>query len=152
MSLKKILNRTNIAQFIKFGLVGVLNTLVGFGSFLIFNLLFNIQYVIANVLSYIPGLANSFIWNKFWTFKSSGNRNLEAVLFLAVFVPCFLAQNAVLIFLKEIAKLNVVVSQVISMLIYTVLGFILNKTITFNKKIVGKGNGNSQRGTETRRN
>jgi putative flippase GtrA len=134
----RILNRTNIAQFIKFSFVGVLNTLVGFGSFLIFYYLFNIQYVLSNTLSYIPGLINSFIWNKIWTFASRGDRRLEAVLFLIVFIPCFLIQNGVLIFLKEIVRINVIISQIISMFIYTVLGFILNKTITFNKKIVGK--------------
>jgi putative flippase GtrA len=128
----------SVVQFIKFGLVGFLNTAVGFGSFLILFNLFHIQYVIANILSYIPGLTNSFLWNKLWTFKSTGNKKLEAVLFLIVFVPCFLAQNGVLVFFKEILKINVIVSQIISMVVYTLLGFILNKTITFNKKIVGK--------------
>lgn len=141
--------RTNIIQFIKFSLVGVSNTIVGFGAWFVMHRVFGIQYIIANDLSYIPGLLNSFIWNKLWTFESRGNKKLETVLFLAVFVPCFLVQNGALIFLKEIAGLNVIVSQIVSMVVYTVMGYVLNKFVTFNRKIVGKGNQTKDPGTRS---
>jgi putative flippase GtrA len=125
-----------INQFIKFGIVGVMNTCVGFGAWLILTKVFGVQYVISNVLSYIPGLLNSYIWNKYWTFKSKGSKKIELVLFVIVFVPCFLVQNAILVFFKEIVRMDVIVSQIISMVFYTVTGYSLNKFITFNKNIV----------------
>ncbi len=125
----------NLTQMFKYGIVGVVNTAVGFGAFLLLYKVFGVQYIISNTAGYALGLLNSFILNKFWTFESKGAGKIEAALFVAVFIPCFFIQSGLLILLKEAAKMDVVLAQVISMAVYTILGFILNKTLTFNKKI-----------------
>lgn len=57
----------NLVQFIKFGLVGVMNTGV---DFLVFALLtwLGMQYLLAQVFSYSAGTLNSYMVNKLWTF------------------------------------------------------------------------------------
>ena len=54
-------------QFIKFGLVGVLNTLV---DFLVYQLLvyLGLHYAPAQCISYTCGLLNSYFFNSRWTF------------------------------------------------------------------------------------
>jgi len=39
---------------------------------------------IANVIAYLAGMVNSFVWNKFWTFKKHGNTGEQMVRFLIV--------------------------------------------------------------------
>ena len=65
------LTQTWVRQMIRFGLVGVLNTLVDTAVYFILSrsgLIPNL--VIAKGISYAVGVLNSFVWNKSWTFKS----------------------------------------------------------------------------------
>lgn len=55
-------------QFIKFNLVGLVNTGITFGVSLGITYIFHIHEVITYPIGYVCGLINSFIMNKFWTF------------------------------------------------------------------------------------
>ena len=55
-----------IVQFIQFGFVGVLNTLVDFLVFQALNLLAGWTYL-AQVVGYSCGVVNSYLWNSNWT-------------------------------------------------------------------------------------
>ena len=73
----------DLKRFIKFGLIGVLNTLVDFVVFYLLNrfviksgptvVLLGVTIVagpyISNAISYVVANIHSFIWNKFWTFQ-----------------------------------------------------------------------------------
>lgn len=73
-----------IIQFIKFNLVGVMNTLVDFIVFQILNLAFGFTYL-AQVIGYGCGIVNSYLWNSNWTFKEQKTHSKkEMLLFLAV--------------------------------------------------------------------
>ncbi len=120
-------------EMVKFGFVGVLNTIAGLGGFFILLNVFHIQYVVSNTIGYSLGFINSFLWNKFWTFKSGGFSRMEVVLFFIVFIICFSIESGMLIYLKESVKLDIFWSQIIAMVVYTLLGFIGNKALTFNK-------------------
>lgn len=65
-----------LIQFIKFGLVGVMNTGV---DFLVFALLtwLGVQYLVAQVFSYSAGTLNSYVVNKLWTFNGKGPSGQE---------------------------------------------------------------------------
>lgn len=57
-----------VKQIIKFGSVGVLNTIIDLG---VLNLLvyLGMGAVLANSISFALAATNSFFWNKFWTFR-----------------------------------------------------------------------------------
>ena len=57
-------------QFVKFGLVGVINTLVDFLVFQVLNLLVGWTYL-AQIAGYCCGIVNSYLWNSNWTFKET---------------------------------------------------------------------------------
>ncbi len=61
-----------LAQIIKFSLVGVLNTLLDAGLYWTLTRCLGLgrTAVLAKGLSYGAGVANSFYWNKSWTFRS----------------------------------------------------------------------------------
>ncbi len=62
------MKKANLIQFIKFGLVGVLNTLVNYVVYLIFiSLGFNI--VVANTFGFIISVLNAYFWGSRFVFK-----------------------------------------------------------------------------------
>ncbi|MEG2098093.1 MAG: GtrA family protein, partial [Pseudoflavonifractor sp.] len=56
-------------KFVKFGLIGVINTLLDLGVFYLMNKIFHLDPYLSQVLSFLVGALNSFLWNKFWTFE-----------------------------------------------------------------------------------
>ncbi len=63
--------KENLAQFLRFCTVGLVNTAVDFSVFFLL-LAAGTAHIPAQVLSYSAGLANSFIFNRRWTFRSDG--------------------------------------------------------------------------------
>lgn len=81
---KKAGAKGTIVQFIQFGFVGVLNTLVDFLVFQALNLLAGWTYL-AQVVGYSCGVVNSYLWNSNWTFRDSRTHSArEMLLFLIV--------------------------------------------------------------------
>ena len=62
-------NKRIAGQFGKFMAVGVMNFLVDFGVFKLLSVVFGVPVVISNIISYTCGVINSFIVNRYWTFK-----------------------------------------------------------------------------------
>jgi len=72
-------------QFIKFNLVGIMNTAVDFGVFMILNHYLGLIYTASQVISYSYGMVNSYFFNKFWTFqKREEFTAMEVVKFILV--------------------------------------------------------------------
>lgn len=76
-------------QAVRFVVVGVLNTIVDLGAFYLLSLIPGMPHVAAKAVSYVLGICNSFVWNKFWTFSagSSDRTKREFALFFAVNTP-----------------------------------------------------------------
>ncbi len=81
--------KKTLGQFVRFSLVGSLNTLI---DVVLFNLLVwmfpvnNVYLVVAlNAIAYSAGALNSFFWNKLWTFKQrSGTTGGQVMRFALV--------------------------------------------------------------------
>ncbi len=122
-----------LVQMVKFGAVGVLNTLLTLAVIFLLTKLFRVSDYAANAAGYAVGLANSFVWNKLWTFKSGGRIARESLLFLSVYGVCYLVQLGILALLIEVLRLHRDISQLAAMAFYIVLGFLGNKLVTFRK-------------------
>ncbi len=132
--IKLMLDRLIKSGIIKYGLVGVINTVVT--AVVIFALMnvFGVSYRISNMAGYIAGFFNSFVLNKFWTFKGKQASTVRQFLrFTAVFAVCYLLQHGLLVILVEKLLLGQNLSTLIAMVFYTVLGFFFNKLFTFKK-------------------
>ena len=62
-------HKTSIGHFIKFIVVGVVNFLVDYGVLTLLNVVLGWPLVLSNIISYSCGVINSFLLNRFWTFK-----------------------------------------------------------------------------------
>lgn len=78
---KRILNKLNvhnrqelkalIIQFIKFGLVGVSNTIVSWACYYLFLIIDDRLYMVGTIVGTIVSIANAFFWNEKFVFKGT---------------------------------------------------------------------------------
>lgn len=121
-----------IKQAIKYGVVGVINTLITAVVIWIMMKLLGCSDVVSNVVGYIAGVLNSFIWNKKWTFKSTEKWIGSALRFGVVFGICYLLQLGLLVFvLNPYLAIDPYYNQLIAMAFYTAINFVMNKFYTF---------------------
>lgn len=74
-----------LREFVMFNGVGMLNTAVDFGLFFLFRSVLGLHYLLAQLLSYAAGTANSYLLNRSLTFSSKGPASPgEALRFLGV--------------------------------------------------------------------
>lgn len=134
MKLGKVssISRETKIQFLKFVGVGFLNTGI---SLLVIYLLMSlgVNYRLSNLIGYIAGVVNSFLWSKFWVFASNKNLLKELILFFISFGICYALQYGALLLLVEQWGWNAYFSQLIAMGVYTVTNFLLNRLVTFRK-------------------
>ena len=85
---------TNLRQFVKFCLVGGLNTVVDFGVYLALTRLtdwFHDWLVVAAMLAMACATVNSYLWNAFWTFRTTRtDHHVMVSKFLVVSVSGFI--------------------------------------------------------------
>lgn len=139
--------KTTAVQLIKYGLVGVSNSLITLIVIFVCNELLGMKLMLADVIGYITGVVNSFIWNKTWVFKSHNHRlRYEMTLFAVGFLLCFGLQFLTVLVLRnpmkalEISLFGIssdVVGEYaavcIGMVVYTLSNFIFNRCLTFRK-------------------
>ena len=88
--LNKIIQKINIRQFLKFLIVGFINTAI---FYLIYYILLQLSfsYIIALTIGTLIGIINSYIWNKFFTFKAKKKSVRETVKFFIVYAVQYLS-------------------------------------------------------------
>lgn len=97
----RLIELFDIRKFIKFGTIGVLNTLVDIVAYYIINKLLGVGPYVSQVCSFLIAALNSFLFNKYWTFeKRNPVTKKEAVRYLitnAGYLTCSLVIMRVLI-------------------------------------------------------
>ncbi len=122
-----------VKQAFRFGMVGILNTVLTLFIIWFLYAILHMGYYGANAIGYLAGFINSFYWNKNWTFKSGGRPIPELALFILVFGISYGIQVFVLWFFMDLLNVGIVVSQAISMCAYTAVNFLGNRYLTFQE-------------------
>jgi len=116
-------------QIIKFCCVGILNTIVGYGAFFI--LVNYLYYLLALLIAHIIGVINSFLWNKFWIFKTKKFYLTEFIKFNVIYVIVFVV-NAVALFVSvDIIYVDPKLAQLVLLPVITIISFFGQKLWTF---------------------
>lgn len=139
-----MIDRKTTLQIIKYGFVGAFNTLLTLATIYICKSFIGISPMISNVIGYIVGLINSFIWNKNWVFRSDNGYAREAIKFVIGFGLCFALQFVIVYSLSYHSVLGTMlwhigpiavsgygVATIIGMVFYTVANFLYNRFVTF---------------------
>lgn len=129
--------RKNLIEFLKFGIVGVSNTAISLAIYYLF-IWHDPQYYIAgNVLGWIVSVANSFIWNSVFVFKSKYDSiwsKLKGLMKSYVsYGGVFLLTTALLYIEVDVLTWSEVICPIINLFITVPLNYLLNKFWTFRK-------------------
>ena len=137
-TLDNILNHVlygKLKHLTRFSLVGVINTLIDFLIFTLFNGFIGLNYIASQILGYSFGVANSFVLNKKWTFsKSNSNKKTKDELFQFIVVNLFslLITLITINFLVGSLNINVYISKIIVTFIAQITNFLCYKLWVFN--------------------
>jgi len=120
-----------LVQFLKFGTVGVSNTLI---TFIVYGLLlkvFGVWYLAASAVGFVAGATNGFLLNRRWTFRGHVGDSLTPVRW-AIVQTCGLGINEGLLYLfVHDARLDKLLAQVFATGVVTVTTFFANRAWTF---------------------
>lgn len=120
-----------VKQAIKYGVVGVGNTLITAAVIWVMMKLLGCSDIVSNIVGYAAGILNSFFWNKQWTFHSDADWMSSAIRFGVVFGICYLLQLGLLMYLNANLSIDPYYNQLLAMAFYTVINFVMNKFYTF---------------------
>ena len=132
-------------QFVKFGLVGVSNTVISYVIYVISLLLLQknsllpkSDYLVSQVIAFILSVLWSFYWNRKYVFDAD-NENVPWIQALIktyisyAFTGLFL--NTILsIFWVQVVGLSKMIAPIINLLVSVPINFIMNKFWAFKKK------------------
>lgn len=145
------LNRDNwketLVQFIKFGLVGVSNTLISYGvEMLGFYALFrnvtwnsNVKIFVVSLLAFVVSVTNSYYWNSQYVFKTEGVQTFKthAVRYVKTFL-CYGVTGLILSPVLKMALQGVGIPYwLTSMLVLVVsvpLNYVMNRLWAFKEE------------------
>jgi putative flippase GtrA len=125
------INAPMLVQFVKFGVVGVSNTLLAFTIYTVLLKVFGVWYLAASAIGFVVGAVNGFLLNRRWTFAGHVGDALTPVRW-GIVQGCGLALNEGLLYLfVDDAGIEKLLSQAFATAIVTVITFLVNRAWTF---------------------
>ncbi|MCY8953221.1 MULTISPECIES: GtrA family protein [Bacillus] len=120
-------------KFLKFSLIGILNTLITMISYITL-VKVGINYLTANCFAYLIGVINSYYWNKNWVFEFKNKEISLFLKFLTVNLIVLIFNTITLFILVDKLFINKFISQLFSINVGMIMNFFLHKLWTFNKQ------------------
>lgn len=141
------MNRRQQVQFLKFIVVGGINTAVTLLVILLCKSVMELNPYLSNALGYVAGVTNSFLWNRTWVFHSDGKMSAEAAKFLIGFGICYSLQFLVVWSANTLSPLGGMlweiggftlsgygVATLAGMCVYTLCNFVYNRHVAFTSQ------------------
>lgn len=136
------MNKTEVYQFIKFGIVGASNTLIAYVIYSICVYL-GTHYLLANALGFFISVLNAYYWSDRFVFKKGEGEARSAIWTLAKTYIAYgstgLLLASILLYLY-VDKLHIseYIAQLLVLVITIPLNFIINKFWSFKTKQVNE--------------
>jgi len=127
-------------EFVRFGIIGVLNTGIDFGVYWILTrqipLFSDRPYIyIANAISFVVATIFSFFANKTWTFKArTGNTSAQAIKFFGVTTSGFFLNLGTFYVIHGLFGVFDIYAKIGATAVSTAWNYTMSKTWVFNKK------------------
>lgn len=137
--------KQTLKQFIKFGLVGISNTVINYIIYTIsllgmrrFEILPEWNYLVAQVIAFLLSVLWSFWWNNKLVFKEEvgGERTLWKSLlktYISYSFTGLILNSILLIVWVKILKISELIAPIINLLFSVPINFLLNKFWAFRK-------------------
>lgn len=114
---------------IRFGLSGVLNSVVGFAAFLLFLRGLGWAPALSNAGAYVVGLTVFLVTSKHYVFRSEFHLPSYGARFVLVFFSAYSANLSVFYVLVSLRQILPEIAQVVSMAVYSVVFLFLGRRL-----------------------
>jgi putative flippase GtrA len=128
-TLASLARRLSEVSVVRFGVVGVSNTVLGYTVFRGAHRV--LPAAVSQALSYLVGMLWSYYWNRRWTFKSQGNVASEAARFFSLQVGFLLLSAGLLGLLVDHLHENPTLSWIGTAALCTILNFFASRFWAF---------------------
>jgi putative flippase GtrA len=120
-----------LVQFIKFGIVGISNTLLTFAVYTLLLKVFGVWYLAASAIGFGVGTINSFLLNRRWTFRGHVGDALTPVRWTVVQCSGLVLNLGLLYLFVHDARLDKLLAQAFATAVVTISTFFANRAWTF---------------------
>lgn len=115
---------------LRFLFVGGVNTAVGYATYALC-IFFGLHYSFAQFISAIIGVANSYVWNKYFTFRKKGKSISEVIRFITVYVVSYAVNLGLLYVLIDRLKMSEYLAGVLGLITTTLISYIGHNKFSF---------------------
>lgn len=127
----ELLRHAAVGQFVRYGVVGITNTLVFLAAYAICVHL-GVWYIAASAIGYTAGSINGYILNRRWTFRAGHlSHTTSAGRYTVVQIVAALANLGLLYVFVDGLGANRIVGQVIVIVIVQLLSFLAHRAWSF---------------------
>jgi putative flippase GtrA len=126
--------KTITEQFVKFGIVGVSNTLISLLIYYIFIFINMKLYLVGSIVGFLVSVLNSYFWNNRYVFKAEKRNHVKALMktYLSYGLTSLLSIG-LLVILVEVLNVSEIMAPIINLAITIPLNFLLNKFWAFKE-------------------
>lgn len=128
---------STLIQFIKFGIVGISNTLISYCTYAVLVWL-GVDFLLSNLIGFVVSVLNSFYWNSRYVFdlnNADTKQKLKALIktFISYAGTGLVLSSAMLILWIDIVQLSKYIAPIINLIITVPVNFVVNKVWAFKK-------------------
>lgn len=125
----------NFIQFVKFGIVGLSNTIISYVVYSLF-VLAGAPYLVGNVFGFVLSVLNSFYWNNKYVFKTEEGKARSWIktlikTFIAYAGTGLVLSSILLVLWIDILHIPELIAPLINLIVTIPLNFIINKFWAF---------------------
>ncbi|KHS57856.1 hypothetical protein QX51_06475 [Terrisporobacter othiniensis] len=121
-------DRGNLVEFVKYAIVGCINTADYYLSYLVFMDIFKFAYRISFVLGYVVSILGSYFLNTYFTYKQKPSVK-KFLIFPLTYIPNFIIQYLGIILLVDRLNMSSKVAPVITAIVATPITFFVMKYV-----------------------
>jgi len=127
-----------LVQFVKFGIVGISNTLITFIVYTLLLKVFGVWYIAASAIGFVVGATNGFLLNRRWTFAGHVGDAYTPVRWGIVQSGGLALNLGLLYVLVHDAGIDELIAQAIATVAVTISTFLVNRAWTFRNVPLSK--------------
>lgn len=132
---KVVMSKKIMEQFIKFGFVGVSNTIISLATYYILVWL-GCPYILANTAGFLLSVGNAYFWNSRYVFKEKTEES-QIKAFGKVFLSylgSFCISTVLITVMVEILHISEYVAPVLRLVVTVPINFVVNKLWAFKDR------------------
>ena len=133
------INKENLKKLLRYGIIGILTVIINIIFYYILSNIFNINYIISTIFSWIIAVIFSFLGNKYFVFQQSCSSKFwkELNYFMLTRYITGILDIFIMFIGIDLFKCNDFIIKIIANIIIIFLNYILARYFVFNNNLGG---------------